>query len=245
MRKHGTHAVPDLRLILGLALAVLASLCWASGAYAQSADDQYAQPVSPAGPGAEQPATVENDEGDDGVVGPGDVIVIPGEYVVADGASVTLQDADGTQGTFVDGVNAVITEGSIIIEVTDDPIINVPGANGVLNFEGLFVVATTGITAVGATDATGVAEGTDDGASAVAGDSAGDTATGDAAASDAQGGESDSGAVTDEESSRPDAAATGVLPDTGGTISLGVLGALMVLGVGGLLIVRGKTSSSR
>jgi len=46
----------------------------------------------------------------------------------------------------IDGGNAEITEGSIIIAVTGEPA-NVNGGNGVLNTKGLFVVATTGISA--------------------------------------------------------------------------------------------------
>jgi LPXTG-motif cell wall-anchored protein len=138
--------VPDFRIALGLALAIAVLLFWSVPANAQAADDQYAEPVSPSGPAAGLAVTVEDNDGN-GIISPGDVIIIPGEYDVADGASVTLQDADGTQGTLIDDVNAVITKGSVVIEVTDWPIINVPGENGVLDIEGLFVVATTGISA--------------------------------------------------------------------------------------------------
>jgi len=229
VRQHGAVAVLDLRLVLGIGLAVLVSLCWSAVAHAQPADDQYAAPASPSGPATSAQCTVSGDT--DGVVNAGDQVVCEGEYDVADGASVTLQDADGTQGTFVDGVNAVITEGSIVIRVTDAPIINAPGANGVLDTEGLFVVATTGIAAAGGAATGGV----------VAGDAvAGGAQAGDADAAAASGG---SAAVADEDGSRPAGATpVGVLPDTGGMASLGILGALMLLGVG-LLLARGRLSS--
>lgn len=137
--------ISSLPLVIAMMLAMALLLSVASRANAQAADDQYGEPVAPSGPAAGEPVTVLNDT--DGVVGPGDVLVIEGEYDVADGASVTLQDSDATQGTLIDDVNAVITEGSIIITVTDWPIINTPGANGVLDTDGLFVVATTGISA--------------------------------------------------------------------------------------------------
>lgn len=137
--------------------------------------------------------------------------------MVADGASVTLQDSDGTQGTLIDDVNAVITEGSIVITVTDDPI-NVSGGNGVLNTEGLFVVATTGITAA------------DDAGSGAAGD---DAAGGGAADAD----DASSGAVAaDTEESQPAAGVAGVLPDTGGFMLFGVISAFALMGIGALML---------
>lgn len=132
-------------LIVGFVMAALATVLLSSAAIAQqSADDQYAAPTPPSGPAAEAQCTVSNDT--DGVVNVGDVITCAGDFDVSEGASVVLQDTDGTQGTFVDGDNAEITEGSLVISVTADPI-NVAGGNGVLNTEGLFVIATTGIAA--------------------------------------------------------------------------------------------------
>ena len=126
-----------------LAAAVFAATLLAASAAEAQFEDQYGAPVAPAGPLAGLQVIVQNDT--DGVVNAGDVLVIPGEYTVTEGASVTLQDADATQGTLIDGQNAEIEEGSVVITVTADPVINAPGANGVLNTEGLFVVASTGI----------------------------------------------------------------------------------------------------
>jgi LPXTG-motif cell wall-anchored protein len=128
-------------------IAVVAALVWSGNvAHAQQAEeDQYGGAVAPSGPLAGASVQVANDADPVGVVGSGDVLVIAGDFNVADGASITLQDSDATQGTLIDGQNANITEGSVIIEVTDFPIINAPGENGVLNTEGLTVVASTGI----------------------------------------------------------------------------------------------------
>jgi len=250
VRKHGAVTVLDLRLVLGIGLAVLVSLCWSAVAHAQPADDQYAAPASPSGPATSAQCTVSGDT--DGVVNAGDQVICEGEYDVADGASVTLQDADGTQGTFVDGINAVITEGSIVIRVTDAPIINVPGANGVLDTEGLFVVATTGIAAAGGSAATGgvvagdaVAGGAQAGAADAVASGGGAAVADDGSADAASGGGAAvaDGSAADEDGSRPAGATpVGVLPDTGGMASLGILGALMLLGVG-LLLARGRLSS--
>jgi hypothetical protein len=163
MRDMRVH-FPGLRWATGLALAALVALALAPAARAQQ-EDQYGATEAPEGPAAGEPATVEGD--DDGVVGPGTVIVIDGDFEVSEGASVTLQDSDGTQGTLIDGENAEITEGSIIIEVTADPV-GVVGGDGVLNTDGLFVIATTGITARGGETAAGEGAVATDGA--VAGD---------------------------------------------------------------------------
>lgn len=131
--------------ILPLVLAVAAALIWATVAHAQIIqDDQYDTPAAPSGPAAGLSVTVLGDT--DGVVNEGDLLVIEGNFSVSGGSSAVLQDSDGTQGTFVDGENSEITEGSIEIAVTGEPA-NVNGGNGVLNTEGLFVVATTGVSA--------------------------------------------------------------------------------------------------
>lgn len=250
---------------IALALAVAIMLSVASIAGAQSADDQYGTPVAPAGPLAGEPVTVLNDT--DGVVGPGDVLVIEGDYVIADGASVTLQDSDGTQGTLIDDQNAVITEGSVVITVTDFPIINVPGANGVLNTDGLFVVATTGIaladdetgaapgmgtgetpgtgtgtapgTGTGATPGTGTGAAPETGSSASPGTKAGAAPGAEGgAAPGAAPGAGDAASAGDAEDSRPETALGGVLPDTGGVISLVALGAAALVGTGLLALRR-------
>lgn len=177
-----------------------------SGAQTQSADAQYASPTAPSDPAADARCTVSGYT--DGRVKAGDVITCAGSFDIASGASVILQDADGTQGTFVDGQNATITEGSIVIDVSDDPI-NVSGGNGILNTDGLFVVATTGITAT--SDAGSDAGGSDDSGAAVA---------------------------ADTQEPQPATAASGVLPDTGGFAMFGALGALALVGTGFLVFSR-------
>ena len=86
------------------------------------------------------------------VVDAGDVLLIAGNFELAASGtvSVTLEDEDGTQGTFEDGVNAEITQqedGSLLITVTGDPI-PVDGAGGeddVLDTAGLTGVSSEGI----------------------------------------------------------------------------------------------------
>jgi hypothetical protein len=86
------------------------------------------------------------------VVDAGDVLSIAGNFeLMASGTvSVTVEDEDGTQGTFEDGVNAEITQqedGSLLITVTGDPI-PVDGAGGeddVLDAAGLTGVSSEGI----------------------------------------------------------------------------------------------------
>lgn len=170
--------IPGIRWVLAFTASAMLALAWAPAAVAQQ-DDQYDGTVAPSGPAAGETATVQGDE--DGVVGPGDTIIIPGDFVVSEGASVTLQDSDGTQGTLIDGQNAEITEGSIIIQVTDFPV-GVVGGDGVLDTDGLFVVATTGIFAAGGVDDAD-RTGADTGATAIAGAGAGaEASAGDATA---------------------------------------------------------------
>src|SRR4028118_1370427 len=86
------------------------------------------------------------------VVDAGDVLSIAGNFELAASGtvSVTVEDEDGTQGTFEDGVNAEITQeedGSLLITVTGDPI-PVDGAGGeddVLDTAGLTGVSSEGI----------------------------------------------------------------------------------------------------
>lgn len=220
---------------MALSIAFVAALSWSAVAQAQSADDQYDEPVAPSGPAAEAECSVSGDT--DGVVNAGDTVVCAGEYVIVEGASVTLEDSDGTQGTFIDGQNAEITEGSLIIDVAGDPL-NVVGGNEVLNTEGLFVVATTGISAAenvvaddGAAEDNGAVAG-NNGAVAEAGNNGAVAEAGDAPASAGGGSEE-----------QPTSAVVGVLPDTGGPVLLGLLGGAAILG-GGLLAVRRHLSSS-
>lgn len=201
--------IPGIRWALAFIAAAMFALSWAPAAVAQQ-DDQYGGTVAPSGPAADAQCTVSGDS--DGVVNAGDTVICEGEYSISEGASVTLQDSDGTQGTFVDGQNAEITEGSIIIEVASDPV-GVVGGNGVLNTDGLFVVATTGISAAGT--------GADAGASA--GNATASASTGDGASAQAG-----TGGGAGE-----DGAAVAVLPDTGGSIMAFVLaGGLLLFGAG-------------
>ena len=86
------------------------------------------------------------------VVDAGDVLSIAGNFELAasGSVSVTVEDEDGTQGTFEDGVNAEITQqedGSLLITVTGDPI-PVDGAGGeddVLDTAGLTGASSEGI----------------------------------------------------------------------------------------------------
>jgi hypothetical protein len=127
-----------------IAYALVLVLVWATATYAQSAADQYGTPTPPSGPAAGAPATILKDT--DGVINAGDALLIPGNFTVADGASIVLGDSDDTQGTLIDGVNAEITAGEegLEVDVSGDPI-NVAGGSGTLETTGLTVVATTGI----------------------------------------------------------------------------------------------------
>lgn len=228
-----------IRLALAFMAAAILALTWSPVALAQQ-DDQYGGTIAPSGPAAGEPATVEGD--DDGVVGPGDVIIIPGDFVVSEGASVTLEDSDGTQGTLIDGQNANITEGSIVIEVTGEPV-GVAGGNGVLNTDGLFVVATTGIYAAddgagaggaGAGDGVGAGAGEAAGPGSGQGAGAGGTGAGDAVADDAAASDAAAGdAVADDAADEEAPVGVSVLPDTGGSAMVFVLaGGLALLGAG-------------
>ena len=142
--------------ILGLAIALAFALICASVASAQtsssagtesldSADDAYGTPQSDGG--AMEDMNCSYIESDDGVLNAGDVVVYPGGFEVVQGASVTLDDADGTVGTLVDGENAQISADadSLTVAVTGDPI-NVSGGDGVMNDTVCnSIVASTGI----------------------------------------------------------------------------------------------------
>jgi hypothetical protein len=105
-----------------------------------------------------------------GVVDNGDVLAIAGTFELAASGtvSVTVEDEDGTQGTFEDGVNAEITQeedGSLLITVTGDPI-PVDGAGGeddVLDTAGLTGVSSEGISCADEGEGTtGTTEAVDD-----------------------------------------------------------------------------------
>ncbi|CAA9448913.1 MAG: hypothetical protein AVDCRST_MAG14-691 [uncultured Rubrobacteraceae bacterium] len=80
-----------------------------------------------------------------GVVNPGDQFRFEGEYTINDGATVTLQDSDGTQATAIDNQNASIIEGSIVITITEA--LDATGGDGQLSDQGLTIADMTGITA--------------------------------------------------------------------------------------------------
>jgi hypothetical protein len=208
------------RWAAGLAFAAAAALSCTTVAHAQtSAEGQYAKPTAPSGPAA---GLQSCGAGDGGQLGAGSTIVFPGDFSIASGASVVVQDADGTQGTLIDGQNASITgNGGIRVEVTGDPT-NVSGGDGVLNGGAgcNSIVATTGVSG------NGTAGGS---ASFVAGTSANATSGGSAGVAGGSGGaagESSGGG-----------AVVGILPDTGGA-SFVLLAALAAVGTGLVILQR-------
>jgi len=194
-------------------------LLWAHAAHAQSAETFYFNDVNallaqPSGPAAELGcSTVESN---DGLLNAGDVAVFPGNFSVAPGASVVLEDTDGTQGTLVDGVNAVVTGGNIRIALTGDPL-NVAGGDGVLSDDVCDSVVTT----------TGVA-----GAAGISGLAGTAGATGPAGASGL------AGTAGVQAGSAGVSGVVGVLPDTGGLPIVGLLGAFALLGTGVAILRR-------
>ncbi len=80
------------------------------------------------------------------IVDKNDVLKVTGDYDVKVGASITIEDSDGTQATFTDDVNAKITEvdNGIEIEVTKEPT-TVDGANNTLNINNLRAVTSTDV----------------------------------------------------------------------------------------------------
>ncbi len=115
-----------------------------------------ADPASPGGPLAGQKVVVDdNDTNEATCVQDGDVLFVRGNFdnfEVEDGASITLEDDDGKQATFVNGENAdlrVTADGDLRIRVTDDPIIvpndNSPNDKKLDRTEDIRVVTSTGI----------------------------------------------------------------------------------------------------
>jgi cell wall-associated NlpC family hydrolase/peptidoglycan hydrolase CwlO-like protein len=108
----------------------------------QDAATNRAQPQA-AAKKTQLPLQVSDDK--DGVANEGDQLRVEGDYKITPGASVTVEDADGTRGTVIDGVDANIAEGSIDITLMGTPN-NVTGGDGVLETTGtLGLVDTTGI----------------------------------------------------------------------------------------------------
>jgi len=142
--------LPGATLAAGLTLAVATALVCATVAGAQvpgaaSADEAYPTLEAPSGPVAG--TTCLDVSSGDGLLNAGDIVTYPGDFSVAPGASVVIEDADFTQGTLIDGTNAEISEleGGIEIVVTGDPL-NVVGGDGVLSDDVCdSIVATTGI----------------------------------------------------------------------------------------------------
>ena len=193
--------------IAGIGLATAFALVWATVAQAQSFEVQYGNPEAPAGGLAGTSCMYVQSEDD--LLNAGDVVEYRGDYSISSGASVVIDDSDGTQGTFIDGSNADISEGSggdgIKIVVTGDPI-NVSGGDGVLSDKVCnSIVASTGIFG----DAPG------GGAEGLLAGLFGDAP-----------GEGSSGTL-----------GLSVLPDTGGVAVLLYLGMLSVAG-GGLIVLR-------
>ncbi len=120
-------------------LALILSFVWSAVAQAEShdarsADVQYKKAGSPSGPvaGTTSSPTPEGS------------LLIEGKFCVAPGASVTAEDADRTQGTFIDGENASVTQvaGGVLISGSPQ---NVAGGNQVFDIESASVVSSTGI----------------------------------------------------------------------------------------------------
>lgn len=100
---------------------------------------------------AGQSPDVSNDG--NGVADAGDRLRVEGDFSIRPGATVTFEDADGTRGTAIDGLNANIIEGSIETDLLGS-LENVAGGDGVLDTTGdLGIVDTTGITSPGVLDA--------------------------------------------------------------------------------------------
>jgi len=204
------------RWVLGLALAG-AALSWASVAEAsqRSSDAQYPLLTAESGPAAGLSCSRLDLGNDDGLFGAGDRAVFPGGFSISSGASVILDDMDGTQGTFIDGQNATITgSSSLTVEATGDPI-GASGGDGVLSDTVCnSIVATSGISGAGASGA----DASEAGASSA-----------DASGADA----SETGASEEGRSS-----ILGVLPDTGGTSLFALLAGLAALGTGLVFVQR-------
>lgn len=150
MRQSG-FSRPGILMVIGILFTSAFGLILAAAAGAQapgttSAEFQYPEIAAPSGPAAGLPCIEIESGGND--LKAGDTLVFPGTFSIASGASVVLEDADGTQGTMIDGENARITEGeggTIQILLTGAPM-NVIGGDEVLSNEVCeSIVATTGI----------------------------------------------------------------------------------------------------
>lgn len=126
-------------LLLIALMAVVAAL-WAPSAGAQ--DTHEAQLPGPNNADG-IPVDVVAGEGE---LGAGDVLHVPGDYVPAEGASITLADEDGTTGTLTDADNATLVPGAagIGVMVEGEPT-EVTGGDGSLHTTGLRAVSSNGI----------------------------------------------------------------------------------------------------
>lgn len=138
-------------------MAVALALILATAANAQSFRAQYGEPLAPSGPAAG--AKCASIQSEDDLLNAGDFVSFQGSFSVAPGASLVLEDADGTQGTLIDGENAEISageNGNIELLLSGLPL-NVVGGDGVVSSDVCdSVVTTTGISAlqgVGSADA--------------------------------------------------------------------------------------------
>ena len=120
-------------------LIMVLSLVWSAVAQAQSPDDrsadvQYKKPSSPSGPVAGTTPAPTPEGG----------LLIEEELCVAPGASVTVEDADRTQGTFIAGDGASVNriEGGILVSGSPQ---NVAGGDQKLDTETASIVTSTGI----------------------------------------------------------------------------------------------------
>lgn len=142
-----TGSIGALGVALAVALALI--LTTAADAQTQSFQAQYGEPVAPSGPAAGAECTSIQSE--DGLLNAGDSVSFGSGFSVAPGASLVLEDADGTQGTLIDKENAEISageNGNIELLLTRPPL-NVVGGDGVVGSDVCDeLVTTTGISAL-------------------------------------------------------------------------------------------------
>lgn len=127
------------RRLWGPSLMVAIVLAWSGVAHAQapgddSGDFQYDEPTPPFGPASGTPVSVLED----------DVLTFEGPFTVAAGASVTLEDTDGTRLTLVDGRNADIAGSGGRVTVAGGTG-HASGGDGALELDETSVAATTGV----------------------------------------------------------------------------------------------------
>lgn len=146
MRRIAPSVDQGMPKLIGMVLVMMAlSLVWTAVARAQSAEDQYKERTPPSDPIAE--GTCVHIESADDAVNDGDLLTVKGDFSVASGASLVLQDEDGTQGTVIEGENAKISGDPLQVSVTGDPI-NVSGGDGTVHADACpEVVSTTGVSA--------------------------------------------------------------------------------------------------